>query len=132
MRIMVRGWGRDQGEKELMNASLADAETADTYTWGKTYLRIDHPDSRWTKVRVTTSTELRLGGSYLLNIELSREEIAQLFYKTHGGDIVRMFRSFIQDENRQHYTALLEHMRRRGERRQQQSAHLESQGEQSE
>ena len=51
-----------------------------------------------TKVCVSTSAELRLGGSYLLQVELRRKEIAQLFYETHGGDIVRMFRSFIEDE----------------------------------
>lgn len=99
MRITVRGWGRDQGEKEIMNAALENAETdpSDRYTRGKTYLAVDYPKSRRSTVRVSTSTELHLGGNYLLHIELSRNEIARLFYETHGNDIVRMFRSFVEE-----------------------------------
>jgi hypothetical protein len=103
MRIKVRGWGRDVGETQIMSAALEDAEKGPTnrYSKGKTYLRVDHPEVPFlTKVRVSTSAELRLGGSYLLQVELSRREIAQLFYETHGGDIVKMFKSFVEDEDR--------------------------------
>jgi hypothetical protein len=85
MRITVRGWGRDQGEKEIMNAALGDAETGPTDSFSRdiTYLWVDYPESYRTKARVSRSAELRLGGTYLLQVELSKEEIAQLFYKTH-------------------------------------------------
>lgn len=104
MRIMVRGWGRDQGEKEIMNAALSDAIPGpdDRYSRGETYLNVENPNVPWAaKVRVSTSADLRLGGTYLLHVELKKSEIAQLFYKTHSNEIVRMVRSFIEDEARQ-------------------------------
>jgi hypothetical protein len=42
-----------------------------------------------------------MGGRYLLDVELSREEIAKLFYATHYGDIVDTFRKLLEDEERQ-------------------------------
>jgi|GEM_PF-5688661 len=115
MRITVSGWSRNEGEKEIMNAPLdmntplEEPETGVGYTWGKTYLRVKKfPQFRSAYVHVLTSTKLRLGGSYLLDVELDREEIARLFYETHGGDIVRMFRSFIEDEEKQHYARQVE------------------------
>ncbi len=126
MRITVRGWGRDQGETEIMNAPLENAGTSpDRYTWGMTYVDHVHPGSRWGKVRVSTSAELRLGGSYLLRVELSRKEIARLFYETHDNDIVRMFRSFVEDEQRQEAAGMLEYFHQREERRRQQLAQAE-------
>ena len=131
MRISVRGWGRDQGEKEIMNSPLEDAEIdpSDRYTRGKTYLTIDYPKSRRSTVRVSTSTELRLGGRYLLRVELSRKEIAQLFYETHGGDIVRMFQSFIEDEERQYDARRLERLAQYDEHRRQRLAQQEQSAE---
>jgi hypothetical protein len=112
MRIAVRGWGRNQGEKEIMNAELRNAEAPPgSYSMGKTYLRVEYPNSRIAKARISTSTELRLGGRYLLHVELSRKEIAQLFYETHSGDIVRMFRSFIEDEEREEKQERLKRLR---------------------
>src|SRR5262249_25507537 len=54
---------------------------------------------------------VRLGGSYLLRVELTKEEIAKLFYETHSEDIVRMFRSFVEDEDRQKRARRLERLR---------------------
>lgn len=121
MRIAVRGWGRDQGEKEIMNSALAEAETEtfDRYTRGKTYLAVQYPKSRRSTVRISTSTELRLGGRYLMHVELNRDEIAQLFFETHGGDIVRMFRTFMADEERQRGARQLEWSAQYDERRRQ-------------
>jgi hypothetical protein len=95
MRIVVRGWGRDEGEKVIMSTALSEAEADSTehYTWERTYLKI-YPSA----VHVSSSTELRLGGRYLMRIELDRHEIAELFYKTHEGDLVQMVRSFIEEE----------------------------------
>jgi hypothetical protein len=103
MLITVRGWGRDSGKTTIMDGEIRDAESADRYSWGETYLHVDNPKSRsrWAKVRIATGTEVRLGGRYLLEIQLSREEIAHLFFKTHSGDIVRLFQSFMEDEERQ-------------------------------
>ncbi len=127
MRISVRGWGRDQGEKEIMNSALEDAETdpSDRYARGKTYLTVDYPKSRRSNVRVSTSTEIRLGGRYLLHGELSRQEIAQLFYETHSSDIVRMFQSFIEDEERQRDARRLERLTQYHEHRRQRLAEQE-------
>lgn len=122
MRITVRGWGRDEGEKEIMDAGLRDAETGpvERYSRDKIYLKIQNPEKRSrTSVRVSTHAELRLGGNYLLQVELSRKEIAQLFFDTHSGAMVRMIRSFIQEEDREDDARLLERMAQLGEHRRQ-------------
>ena len=113
MRITVRGWGRDQGETTIMSAALAGAETPEgKYSRGKLYKKVEYPEHRrLTKVRISTSAEVRLGGNYLLHVELSRSEIAQLFYDTHSGDMVRMVRSFIENEERQERQLELEQLR---------------------
>jgi hypothetical protein len=119
MRITVRGWGRDQGETTIMSAALSDAETPDgSYSRGKLYKKVEYPENkRSTKARISTSAELRLGGNYLLHVELSRSEIAQLFYDTHSGAMVRMVRSFIEDEERQEAVRALERIAQREDRR---------------
>lgn len=124
MRITVRGWGRDLGKTEIMNADLADAESPpDRYSRDHVYKTVDHPNSRsLTKVRISTSAELRLGGTYLLNVELSRKEIAQLFFDTHSGAMVRMIQSFIQEEDREDRARLLERMAQLDEHRRQRLA----------
>jgi hypothetical protein len=115
MRITVRGWGRDLGETEIMNAALEEAEASlgpdNRFHRGKTYLRVD--SDYINEVRVSTCAELRLGGSYLLHVELNKEEIAQLFYATHEGDIVRMFRSFVQNERARELAEYVERRRQR-------------------
>ena len=118
MRITVRGWRRDQGETEIMSAPLGSAETPEgSYSHGKLYKKVEYPENeRLTKVRISTSAEVRLGGNYLLHVELSRSEIAELFYDTHSGAMVRMVRSFIEDEERQEAVRMLERMAQREER----------------
>jgi hypothetical protein len=120
MDITVRGWGRDQGATTIMSARLSDAETPDgSYSRGKLYKAVVYPEhKRLTKVRISTSTEVRLGGTYLLHVELSRKEIAQLFYETHSGAMVRMIKSFIEDEAREEAARMLERLRQRDEHRQ--------------
>ncbi len=124
MRITVRGWGRDLGETEIMDAALADAEVPEgNYSRGKIYKKVLHPeDRRRTKVRVSTGTEVRLGGTYLLHVELSRKEIAQLFYDTHSGSMVRMFRAFIEEEDHEDRARMLEQLSQYDERRRQRLA----------
>jgi hypothetical protein len=119
MDITVRGWGRDQGSTSIMSARLSGAETpGGTYSRGKLYKAVLHPeDKRLTKVRISTSTEVRLGGNYLLHVELSRKEIAQLFYETHSGAMVRMIQSFIEEEEIEDHARLVELSRQRAERR---------------
>lgn len=133
MRIMVRGWGRDLGETEIMNGALEAAENApDRYSRGQIYKTVLNPeDWRKTKVRVSTSAEVRLGGTYLLHVELSRSEIAQLFYETHSGAMIRMVRSFIEEEENEERARVLEQLARFNERRRQrlaQQEQAESQG----
>jgi hypothetical protein len=77
MRIIARGWGRNQGETEIMNVALGDAvdppAPGDYYSSGQAYLEVEHPYLRKrTTAKVSAGTEqLRLGGRYLLKIELS-------------------------------------------------------------
>jgi hypothetical protein len=108
MRISVRGWGRDLGKTNLLSANLRDAETlsqGERYYKGKLYKKVlDPEDRRRTRVRISSGTEMRLGGSYLLELELTRDEIADLFFETHGGSVTRMMRAFIEEEHREEYT----------------------------
>jgi len=124
MRITVRGWARDLGETEIVNAALADAETPpDRLSQGKLYKRLDQPENkRFTKVRLFTSSDLRLGGTYLVQLELSRKEIAELFFDTHKGAMTRMIQSFIEDEEREDRAQLLAEIAQRSERRRQRVA----------
>jgi len=134
MRITVRGWGRDEGKKEIMHAGLADAETGpvERYSRDKIYLTVENRESRSrTSVRVSTHAELRLGGNYLLQVELSRKEIAQLFFDTHSGAMVRMIQSFIQEEDREDRARLLEQMAQLDEHRRQRLATKEERVETS-
>lgn len=102
MRIIVSGWGRSHGKKEIMDAPLALATTHNEkgkFSFGETYLQTIGTESfPARRVQISTGVELRLGGNYRLEVELSRADIAHLFYKTHSGDIVRMFRSFVEND----------------------------------
>jgi hypothetical protein len=131
MRITVRGWGRDLGETEIMNVLLEETEVpGETFYRGKTYKKIFHADNRRrTKVRISTGTEVRLGGTYLLHIELSRKEIAQLFYETHGGSMVRMLRAFIDEEDQEDRAQLLAQIAQLNEHRGQRLAKEQAESE---
>jgi hypothetical protein len=120
MHITVRGWGRDEGKRSIMRAGLEGAETGpvERLSKDKIYLTVQNPESRSrTSVQVSTHAELRLGGNYLLQVELSRKEIAQLFFATHSGAMVRMIQSFIQEEDREDRARLLERMAQLDEHR---------------
>ena len=85
MRVTVRGLHRDCGETEIMNVAL-EPETRDSYYLsGRGYWRIENNEHRpkRTKAYLIASTEpLRLGGRYFHTVELSRGEIAKLFFAT--------------------------------------------------
>jgi hypothetical protein len=95
-----------------VKGAIADAETApERLSRGKLYKRIDHLENkRFTKVRLFTSSDLRLGGSYLVQPELSRKEIAELFFDTHKGAMTGMIQSFIADEENENRARLLERL----------------------
>lgn len=118
MRVTIRGWQRDHGKTEIINVELRDsAEDADGYRYlGRGYLRVENPYlPKIATVKLSAGTEpLRLGGRYLLEVELSRDEIAKLFFATHKGDLVEMFKSLLEDEARQ---AEEEERRREAEQR---------------
>jgi hypothetical protein len=122
MRITVRGWGRDVGETEIMDGAVADR----FLKRGKLYKGVDYPeDKRRTKVRILTSADLRLGGTYMLRVELSRKEIAELFFDTHKGAMVRMIHSFLEEEEREDRARQLERIAQYDERRRQRLAQAE-------
>lgn len=114
MHISVRGWGRDLGETTLVREPLQGAEEpGERLSRDKLYKKVfDADDRRRTKVRISTSAEMRLGGTYLLRLELSRKEIAQLFFETHAGSMVRMIKSFIEDENKEDQAQQIERHQR--------------------
>jgi hypothetical protein len=132
MRVTVRGWGRDHGETEIINVALGDTATdGDGYRYlGQGYLRVENEYlPKMAKAKLSAGTEpLRLGGRYFLGVELSREEIAKLFFATHNGDLVQTFKTLLEDEERrsdaeerrreaEERAAMLERHRRRAAQR---------------
>src|ERR1700730_5905890 len=95
MQVTARGWSRDHGSKTLLVAELAYddvSEEVKTFQQSKRYFQIKRDVRelprgrrrvRYT-ARVSSHAELNLNGSYLVQLELSREEIARLFYLTHA------------------------------------------------
>jgi hypothetical protein len=95
MKVTARGWSRDHGEKAVLSAGLTYedvSEEVESLEAGKTYFQIKREVQQLSRgrrrvrcsARVSSHAELNLNGSYLVQLELSREEIARLFYLTHG------------------------------------------------
>jgi hypothetical protein len=95
MQVTTRGWARDHGPKPVLSASLTAEDITDEvkrFERDKTYFEIDRQVMHLSRgrrrvrctARVSSHAELNLNGSYLVQLELSREEIARLFYLTHG------------------------------------------------
>lgn len=119
MHITVRGWGRDLGETVVLSELLSEAEEpGDTYQRNKLYKKVLEPENKQrTKVRISSGIDVRLGGRYLMHFELSRQEISRLFFETHNGAMVRMIKSFIEEEANEDRAADLAALRERIERR---------------
>jgi hypothetical protein len=95
MRVSVRGWGRDHGQKEIIDTDIEEVAISgeiDAFHRGKTYLQVirrvsPHPSAKGKllppKVHVWTDAKLNLCGSYQAHVEMDRDEIARLFYLTH-------------------------------------------------
>lgn len=117
-----------------MNAAIADAETPpNRLSQGKLYKNLDYLENKhFTKVRLYGSADLRLGGTYLLKVELSRKEIAELFFDTHKGTMIRMIKSFIEDEESEERAQALASLAQMSERRRQRLSQQEEQPPQAE
>jgi hypothetical protein len=113
MRVTARGWSRDHGKKDVLTAELAYEDVSEdvkTFQQGKTYFQIKRDVQelprgrrrvRYT-TRVSSHAELNLSGSYLVQLELSREEIARLFYLTHGdAELPELIRFFTELERQE-------------------------------
>jgi hypothetical protein len=75
-------------------------EPGGSYERGKIYKKLLEPENRRrTKVRISKGVDVRLGGRYLMDVELTRQEISRLFFETHNGAMIRMIKSFIDEEN---------------------------------
>ena len=96
MQVSIRGWSRDHGDRELLNADPYDdvRQGGGAYEWKKTYIDVIRTEMPWPRgrkkvrhtVRVTGSVELNLNGSYMVQLELDGREIDRLFYLTHGAE----------------------------------------------
>jgi hypothetical protein len=79
------------------------SEDVKTFEQDKTYFQVkrdvqERPRGRRRvqyTTRVSSHANLNLSGSYLVQLELSRDEIARLFYLTHGDaelpELIRFF-----------------------------------------
>src|ERR1700730_12022219 len=101
MRIVVRGWNRDCGEKEIMNTdSLGSIPVAPENIGlkrGETYLQVQNTKYLG-KVHVWAAAQLNLNGWYQTHFEINRSGIARLFYLLYGDreldDIGRQLASY--------------------------------------
>jgi len=95
MQVTVRGWSRDMGARPILSADLAYdslVENVDTYHKGETYFQIQRNVRELPRggrkvgyaIKVSAHAELNLNGSYLVQLELDRDEVAKLFYSTNG------------------------------------------------
>jgi hypothetical protein len=115
MRVVVRGWSRDHGEKIIMNTDELDdmpvAPENIKFESGETYLQVERrilangKEGSWSpKVHVWADTKLNLSGWYQTHLELDRREIGRLFYLAYGhrelDDIGRVLASFKDEEER--------------------------------
>ena len=113
MQVTVRGWARDMGRKPILECEMLQediVEEIDRLERGKTYFEVrqevTHKSRGRRKVsytaKVSAHAELNLNGSYLVQLELSRDEIARLFYLTNGDrglpDILNFFSDLKQQE----------------------------------
>ncbi|WIW43868.1 hypothetical protein ML401_20330 [Bradyrhizobium sp. 62B] len=113
MQVTTRGWARDHGPKPLLSSSLTTEDVSDEigrFERGKTYLEIDRevitlPSGRRRvscTARISGHAELNLNGSYLVQVELDRKEIARLFYLTHGDaelpELIKFFSELRREE----------------------------------
>ena len=109
MRVSLRGWSRDHGEKELINTrvdEMSEIDEGDRYSMGRTYLKIINQPLR-RKVRVVAGTKLN-DSKYLVQVELSNDEIASLYRQTRGRyDIARLFYRTFRDQGLGYIVQLL-------------------------
>jgi hypothetical protein len=113
MRVTARGWSKDHGPKELLSSELSYAEInegVDKFSDDKTYFQIARNVRERLRgrrrvdytVRISAHAKLNLNGSYLVQLELDRTEIARLFYETNGDqglpELLKLFSEF-KDQN---------------------------------
>lgn len=96
MQVTVRGWSRDHGKKPVLEAELNTDDVIEgpieSFSRGKTYFQVNRSVRQLTRgrrkvdyrIKVSSHAELNLSGSYLVQLDLSRNEIARLFYLTNG------------------------------------------------
>ena len=115
MRVTARGWSRDHGPKTLLSTGLAYMEVdegVETFSRGETYFQVQRDARQLTRgrrrvdytVRVSAHAELNLNGSYLVQFEMDRTEVARLFYLTNGdrglAGIAKLFSEFRDQDER--------------------------------
>jgi hypothetical protein len=110
MRVVVKGWNRDCGEKEIMNtdqlAVMPVAPETIGLNRGETYLQVQKARfSSFDKVHVWAAAHLNLNGWYQTHLEMDRGDIARLFYLLYGDreleDIGRLLGSYKEQEEEQ-------------------------------
>lgn len=112
MRVIARGWGRDHGEKEIIEGDLDEAKIQTGEFWHsmtEAYLQVRQRGiGKYVlppKVVISKGAALTLNGKYLVQVELGRSEIARLFYLTHSDrelhELVGLFGQFKQAQEKE-------------------------------
>jgi hypothetical protein len=96
MRIYLRGWSRDMGQKELINASAEELKISDdeekwVYRGKPPTIFRDTLSSKWptyyTRLHVAWHQKMQFMGDYRMTIELTREDVLQLFKAMFGTEL---------------------------------------------
>ena len=88
MRITLRGWSRDMGEKVLMDSALEDASISDNGTVYRDRAPIIAETFRGLYIAWYQKLEaLGISSKYRMEIQLRRGEIMRLFRRSYGNEL---------------------------------------------
>jgi len=84
MKMTVRGWSRDMGQKQLADFNLSDIPIASN---GTAYPDRPTMYSSWRGVTVAWCQPMRYMGDYRMDIEFSRQDVLKLFRAKFGSEL---------------------------------------------
>jgi len=90
VKVEVRGYSRDCGTIVLMDADLEDLQLPRRLEW----FRNEAVSVRRSRRRVRANkapVRLTLNGRYHVSVELSKEEVRNLFLQMYGDDLAEAF-----------------------------------------
>jgi hypothetical protein len=86
MRVTARGWNRDMGQNEIASMDLSQCSIRRDGTYS-IHLHQTALNSPYSDVTVRWGKKLHLTGNYLMKLELTRDDVVQLFKASFGTEL---------------------------------------------